>query len=198
LNEGQLSEKIQNSHIIDESLGREWLNYWMLARTAPLENRVPLYQYMTRARKRLMSRNLSGAQAYRLVQCIANEGANLNGTSGRPLSLVSKLAFSCQPQLFAPYDKRARAALRLCGHRTEGDYPAFMDAFNRELRPFKAELRKAGISAKNNIIGARVTMSQKLFERRTFDKYLMLVGGFSRERMKKIASGAQQKQHAGH
>lgn len=111
LKEGQLSEKIQKSRIIDESLGREWLNYWMLARTGPLENRVPLYQYMTRARRRLLSSNLSGAQAYRLVQCIANDGANLNGTTGRLLSLVSKLAFSCQPELFAPYDKRARAAL---------------------------------------------------------------------------------------
>ncbi len=117
-----------------------------------MENRVPLYQYMTRARRRLLSSNLSGAQAYRLVQCIANDGANLNVTTGRPLSLVSKLAFSCQPELFAPYDKRARAALRLGGHRTEGDYPAFMDAFIRELRPFKVALRKAGISAKNNIL----------------------------------------------
>lgn len=196
-NEEQICLKIQNASRIGRKLGREWLNYWMLSRTAPLENRDSLYRYMTRARRQLLSPNLTSERAYYLVQNIAETGAQLGGTTGRPLSLVSKLAFSCKPELFSPYDKRARAALKLGGHATNGNYPAFMIAFNNELCPFKGALTEAGISVGSNIFGVPVTMSQTLFEVRTFDKYLMLVGGFSRGKMKEIASGVKQKQHAG-
>jgi hypothetical protein len=111
---------------------------------------------------------------------------------------VSKLAFSCKPELFTPYDRRARAALHQLGdHATEGDYSAFMTAFNQELRPFKSALKKVGISKRSDIFDVPVTMSQKLLEVRSFDKYLMLVGGFSREQMTAVASGVCRKKHAG-
>jgi hypothetical protein len=197
-NEEQLCSRIQQGPIINTTLGVEWLNYWMLARTAPLVSRRRLYRYLTRARNQLLSTNLTGAGAYCLVQHLADAGANLGVTTGRPLSLVSKLAFSCKPELFTPYDRRARAALHQLGdHATEGDYSAFMTAFNQELRPFKSALKKVGISKRSDIFDVPVTMSQKLLEVRSFDKYLMLVGGFSREQMTAVASGVCRKKHAG-
>jgi hypothetical protein len=194
--EQALCQRVQQSSGIEDQLGKEWLNYWMLARTAPLDNRSDLYGYMTGAKVRLSNQSMSTQRAYCLVQTIAAEGAGMVGVWGRPLSLVSKLAFSCRPELFAPYDRRARIALKTKGHVTEGNYPVYMDAFHRELAEFIIDLRKARIDIHSPLLNGTVNMSQQIFELRTFDKYLMLLGGFSRAAMKQIVSGSDSKQHA--
>ncbi len=195
--EKSLCQQIQTAPAIEANLARTWLNYWMLARTAPLNNRAALCLYLSWARNHLNNLTLTSPSAYVLVQQIANAGAVSRGLTGRPLSLISKLAFSCQPELFSPYDSRARLALKILGgHITNGDYPAYMAAFNFELAKFKKALKIAGMSQRSHIFGVTVTMNQSLFELRTFDKYLMLRGEFSRVKMQKIANRLTLKQHA--
>lgn len=194
--EQTLCQRVQQSSGIEDQLGKDWLNYWMLARTAPLNGRSELYRYMTGAMVRLSNQSMNTQRAYYLVQTIAAEGADMVGVRGRPLSLVSKLAFSCRPELFAPYDRRARIALKTKGYVTEGNYPVYMDAFHSELAKFIRDLREARIDIHSPLFNGTVNMSQPLFDLRTFDKYLMLLGGFSRTAMKQIVSGSDSKQHA--
>lgn len=197
-NERQLCSTIQTLNCINAEIGKKWIDYWMLARAAPLVKRDTLYPYMTLAKKKLICLDKTGEDAYKVVQALAECGKKLDVAKGLPLSIMSKLAFCCQPTKFAPYDKRARTALRnKMRHRIkDGDYIEFMAAFISEFRTFEARLALTRIDKRTLQLIRKTKMDRKLFALRAFDKWLMIIGGFSRAKMRSIAYGPKQKRHA--
>ena len=182
--EGPLATDIQTAQTIQEPLVKQWLTYWMVARTAKRENRAQLCEFLNKAKERLSNPSLTGSTAFSLVETLAEEGKGLGIFNGRPTSLVSKFAFSCRPELFSPYDRLARAALHKSGYTIHAhDYRGYMQAFDAERKEFAEKARKSGITARVLVYRNQRMMEQHLFEMRACDKRLMLLGGFSEERM---------------
>ncbi len=182
--EGPLAIDIQTAQTIQEPLVKQWLTYWMVARTAKKEKRAHLCEFLGEAKKSLSNPALTGAKAFSLVETLAVEGKRLGIFNGRPTSLVSKFAFSCRPEIFSPYDRLARAGLKKLGHSIIAhDYRGYMQAFDEERKKFSNQVRNSRLTATALVYRSQSTMTQHLFEMRACDKRLMLLGGFSEKQM---------------
>jgi hypothetical protein len=115
---------------------------------------------------------------------LTNLGVTKGKTECRELSMLSKYAFSCNPRVFVPYDRRARDALRkVLGHKfKDGDYIAYMKAFEAAKEKVVSRLTSIGVTSDTfSVCGRR--LDKALFELRATDKRLMLAGGFSAKTM---------------
>jgi hypothetical protein len=153
-----------------------FLNYWMLARGNPLRHRESLLTFLNDhaipALKEIDPTVKPTRQTYAVVEHLSQRATSV-GNGKRPTSLLSKLALVICPEVFIPYDARARAALQ--GVR-EHAYCDYMEAVLSEKCAFDRALRD------KNLTAARLDpdgMSQSLFEMRALDKRLMLRGGFN-------------------
>lgn len=183
--EGPLVQSVQVAEYLDQPLVKRWLSYWMVARTVSRQNRAGLSDFLHNAKSRLICPSPISTDAFSIVEELADEGGRLPVFNGRPISLVSKFAFSCRPDLFSPTDSRARKGLGALGYRVKAqDYVGFMQAFNEQKIDFAKKCWRAGIVPENLIFNGNV-MPNALFERRSCDRYLMLLGGFSEELMRK-------------
>jgi hypothetical protein len=158
-----------------ESLKR-FLNYWGLARANPLKHREPLLTFLNDhaipALKEINPKSIPVRQTYAVIEKLSQRATSF-GNGNRQTSLLSKLALVICPEIFIPYDARAREALQ--GIR-EHAYCDYMEAVLSEKPAFDQALRD------KNLTAARLDangMSQALFEMSTLDKRLMLRGGFN-------------------
>jgi hypothetical protein len=181
--EGALSRDMRAMGPISEAFLRRWLGRWRLARSNP-----------TRLRSQL-ARQLEGVVRSAVIEAdetdlptrIPDLAAGLKeagATRGLQTSLVSKFAFSLRPEVIVPYDRRARLGLaKLLGYRLpDHDYPAYLAAFQQFVVDFSAHLDANGVTAEMRPEW-RSVMSERLFRMRAADKYFMLLGGFSVDRM---------------
>lgn len=181
--EGRMSREIQNLGVIDEAFLRRWLGLWMLARSNPRAYRPRLAAELGA----VVRPTLIEAPEERLPVLIPELARGLEAagaTKGVQTSLVSKFAFSLRPEVIVPYDKRAREGLgKMFGRRLpDHDYPAYLSAFDQFVSAFSVHLDETGIAEAMRDDWAPV-MSERLFRMRAADKYFMLLGGFSVERM---------------
>lgn len=158
-----------------ESLAR-FLNYWGLARANPLKHREPLLTFLNDeaipALKEINPKSIPVRQTYAVIEQLSQHATSF-GNGNRQTSLLSKLALVICPEIFIPYDARAREALQGIREHAYCDYMAAVlaekPAFDQALRDKK--LTAARLDANG--------MSQPLFEMRALDKRLMLRGGFN-------------------
>lgn len=144
--EGQLAAKLQCSDL-DEPLLRKWLATWMLSRSVPMERREKLRSFL-RETVRPALLGASRSSEYELVDELSQQARASGILNGRPTSLISKFAFSLRPEIFTPYDRRARIALRRAGHQVRPhDYAAYMRAFDAESDKVLRRLSDAGVFA---------------------------------------------------
>ena len=122
--------------------------------------------------------------AHRTVEELSSDVKDRDVLSVRPTSLLSKLAFCCQPEVFSPYDSLARKALRDDYGIKDHKYADYMEAIFLEKERVADMLRSRGITATSLRYKGKV-LGQNLFELRATDKWLMLRGGFKAERMRK-------------
>ena len=177
--EGRMSREIRELGAIDEAFLRRWLGLWMLARSNPTPYRPLLAGELgTVVRPALIA--APEEQLPALVSDLARGLKAAGATRGLQTSLVSKFAFSLRPEVIVPYDKRARQGLgEMFGRRLpDHDYPAYLAAFDQFYSAFSVHPDVIEITEAMRDDWATV-MSERLFLRRTADKYFMLLGGFS-------------------
>jgi hypothetical protein len=129
----------------------------------------------------LLAIDRASDEAYDVIEQLSARSLQQGVTSGRPTSMLSKLALAICPLVFIPYDSRVQEALRGVGKGIRADsYRDYMRAVLSEKPAFDRELAQRDLS----IESLKATgMSQALFEMRALDKWLMLCGGFSSETM---------------
>jgi hypothetical protein len=181
--EGALAQELQATSIISDDFLRRWLGVWMLARSNPKTYRTELASFLSeQAKPRITA--ASEAQLPTLVCELSVEMLQAQATRSRQTSLMSKFAFSLRPEVIVPYDRRARLGLGdMFGQRLQDhDYPAYLLAFNAFAAEVAQALNRQQITQRMRTDWEPV-MPKRLFEMRTADKYFMLLGGFSKERM---------------
>ena len=158
-----------------ENLTR-FVNYWMLARSNPLNHRETLLAFLNDhaipALKEIDPKSIPNRQAWAVVEQLSQRATSI-GNGSRPTSLLTKLALVICPEVFIPYDARARAALNGVQEHAYCDY---MEAVLSEKPAFDRALRDKNLTAAKLDANG---MSQSLFEMRALDKRLMLRGGFN-------------------
>lgn len=179
--EGTASKEIQTADGFEMATLVRFLNYWMLARSNPLNNRDALLKFLNEhaipALKAIDPENTPSRHTYAVIEELSERAQATNTTRGRPTSLLSKLALLMRPLVFIPYDTRVRAALQIAGNGVpDHNYTAYMVAVLSEKPGFDQTLKNKNLSVTS--LGAS-GMSQALFEMRALDKRLMLTGGFS-------------------
>jgi hypothetical protein len=119
-------------------------------------------------------------EAFNQVITLTNLAVETGKTECRELSMFSKYAFSCNPRIFVPYDKRGRDGLReVWQHKfKDGDYIAYMNAFDAAKVEVVSRLASIGVTSDTFSISGR-KLDKALFELRVTDKRLMLAGGFN-------------------
>ena len=181
-----------------------WLRYWMLGRFMPASHILISRTFLNlpSTRGRLLKCPARAAEMGRLVSELV--GALGEKCRRRYTSMVSKYAHTLRPEVFTPYDRRAKQALRNAGFRCpDHDYTAFCEGFAKRKSELRKDLRTRGIGTseicqiKNDAVRAarecglkldpRVVkeLSASLIWSRFTDKLLMLEGGFSEELMAK-------------
>ena len=188
-NEGRLSKGIQESLVIDTDLLRHWLGTWMLARSNPKVLRKTLAEKLTS-----LKGTIAATEPDRLPGLISDFANSLHlssATRGVQTSLVSKFAFSVQPEFIYPYDARARKGLealyniKIKNH----DYSSYFAAFEILQHEVDNELDKNMLYDLTS--SWQPVMSETLFRKRTADKYMMLLGGFNASLMSQAGLAAQ-------
>jgi hypothetical protein len=185
--EGAFHYRMAANPKFDDAALQNWLSFWMLSRTNPRNLRRPLLDYFNNEAIHLII-DADDSNAFSMVQYVARRGNDLGIFSGVATSTVSKLAFTLKPSLFNPYDMRVRKGLKafLGTSIRDHDYINYMHCFKLFKRHLGASLPNA-IQARlieddiNDNEGASVSLN------RVADKYLMLVGGFSVDRMRRDA-----------
>lgn len=95
----------------------------------------------------------------------------------KPISLVSKIAFLCRPDLFPPYDQLAKAGLniRRGGVQSGGEpylnsptYQEYLTAWNREFRKEQGELVRACQNERWRFVAEPLHVSLPAMQRRGF------------------------------
>jgi hypothetical protein len=184
--EGDLSRELQSTKNITEDFLRSWLGYWMLARSNPRDYRADLAHFLTQsARPRI--RSASDEELPALIEVLTVEMQRARATATLQTSLMSKFSFSLRPEIIVPYDRRARLSLsRMFGETLEDhDYLSYLSRFHRFADEVSQRLDQSGFTRNYK----PDWMSEQLFKMRTADKYFMLQGGFSRERMARGLTG---------
>jgi len=183
--EGQLAAAIQADGPLAADTFKAWLIKWMVARNSLLRHRTDLLTFLNEhARPAFLAGEHQGPV---LVEHLRDQVQAF--THGRPTSLMSKFAFSCCPTIYAPYDRRARSALRVLHFVVpDHNYGPYMGAFTAVRESVAAALVDIHITLEavmddlginqGNYPPNQPPMDQALFEMRTTDKFLMLLGGF--------------------
>jgi len=180
-NEGTFSKRIQESLVIDTDLLTHWLGTWMLARSNPRVLRKTLAEQLTSLKVTIS--DTEPDRLPRLISDFANSLHLSSATKGVQTSLVSKFAFSIQPESIYPYDARARKGfealynIKIKNH----DYSSYFDTFKILQHEVDNQLDKNMLKDLTNYW--QPVMSEALFRKRTADKYMMLLGGFNASSM---------------
>lgn len=203
--EGRNSDRLRRMRHFDALQLDRWLADWMLARSVPRRVRPKLLSFLNKtAISRLLNCHRANNTSWRIVEDLACKAKHAAYLNGQPTSLISKLAFSLQPKIFAPYDARVRCALRQAGYKVpDHQYCNYMTCFVRETEKLIEELRRSGVtdttlqmfaafivnqlieSGDNTNQALCENLDQDLIKLRYADKYLMLNGGFNLDRMKR-------------
>lgn len=183
--EGALSRELRALQTISEAFLSKWLGRWMLARSNPIPYR-PLLAAQLEAVVRPALIGATEESLPTLVSDLAHGLKEAGATRGLQTSLVSKFAFSLRPEVIVPYDKRARLGLsEMFDHRIpEHDYSTYLATFGNFAASVSLHLEQTGINEAMRPKWEPI-MSEKLFKLRAADKYFMLLGGFSIDRMEK-------------
>ena len=181
--EGTLSREIRDVSPLSSATMKRWLGRMGLARFVPTKSREGLLAFLNEvAIPKLRTVPDDCTVAFSAVERLSEEILTRNILKGRPTSLLSKLGMALRPELFIPYDKRVRRALKNAGRKVrEHCYSDYMAAVMSEKPAFLEVLKMKNLSI--NSLGAEGLMSQSLFELRGLDKRLMLKGKFSPDRM---------------
>jgi len=185
LREGEISKQTLTVITITEDFLRSWLGYWGLARSNPRSLRASLAEGLNdKVRPILIDSVMPDlpSQIPILAKMLHEAGA----TRGIQTSLVSKFAFCLRPEMIVPYDQHAKRALKMAYETqiTDHDYETYYELFLRLQTSVSNELEASGISKRLEEFWTP-KMSKKLFEVRTADKFLMLLGGFSANAMQR-------------
>lgn len=168
----------------DDAEAVKWLSQWGLARRVkidPPSRTSRLQEFLDHtARPIFLAAASANEKAFGHVSTLTNLAVDKGKTECRELSMLSKYAFSCNPRIFVPYDRRARDALRkVMGHKLkDGDYIAYMKAFEAAKEEVVSRLTSIGVTSDTFSVCGR-KLDKALFELRATDKRLMLAGGFS-------------------
>jgi hypothetical protein len=181
--EGALASELRSTPIISESFLKRWMGIWMLARSNPVCLRPALASFLTVHARPLIVK-AKDDELPLLVTSLAAEIEASGAARTRQTSLVSKFAFSLRPESVAPYDRRARIGLgkRYKKRINDHDFVEYYNCFKRFLHEAGKSLDETGLT-RDLRIEWELHMSEKLFKMRTTDKYLMLEGGFRKDRM---------------
>jgi hypothetical protein len=187
MTEGVFHYRMAANPKFDESGLQEWLSIWMLSRTNPRNLRHSLLNFFNNeAIPLILTTNPSNG--FSIVENIARRGNELGVFSGIATSTVSKLAFTLNPALFNPYDMRVRKGLKafLGISIRDHDYVGYMDHFNSFTRYLGTSIPQ---SVQKSLLEAHINDSAGVSVKinRISDKYLMLLGGFSTDRMRRDA-----------
>jgi hypothetical protein len=181
--EGALARELQSIPTITEDFLRRWLGRWNLARSNPKTHRTELATFLSQyARPRIAI--ATDAELPALVCVLAADMRQVCATKNLQTSLVSKFAFSLRPEVIVPCDRRARLGLgKIFGKRLDDhDYLAYLQSFQDFTSEVAQALEQQQITQRL-LTEWEPVMSERLFKIRAADKYLMLLGGFSKERM---------------
>ena len=159
----------------------------MLARTVPRPMREKLATFLEFAKSKIL--DASEETLFKEIEELVPQAQNEVGLTGKPTSMMSKFAFSLRPDICSPYDARAREALRkdtqIAYKGLDHDYVSYMDAYTR----FKAELIASNVLIHPmDYTYKGISLNENLFWSRVADKYLMVLGGFNIETIRKEAS----------
>ena len=185
LKEEEIARQTMTVIRINETFLQSWLGYWMLARSNPRSLRAPLAEGLNdKVRPTLIDSVVPDlpSQIPILAKILHEAGA----TRGLQTSLVSKFAFCLRPETIVPYDQHAKRALKIAYETqiTDHDYETYYGLFSRLKDSVSEELDASGIAKRLEEYWAP-KMSKKLFQARTADKFLMLLGGFSANAMQR-------------
>ena len=189
--EGRFSKVIRSGRPLDLDALKSYLHLWGLSRTCPSDKRSRLLAFLNEvAIPKLNNAQRSSGPTeakYAIVEELSKHAVENGAATGRPTSLMSKLALAACPLVFIPYDRLARKALRDAGKGVrDHHYREYMSAVLSEKSVFDQELTRRGLSAVSlNATG----MSQDLFAMRALDKWMMLRGGFDAETMRAELAG---------
>ena len=189
LSEKKLSGQLLNISEITEDILKQWLGYWMLARSNPTYLRAELAKQLNElVRPSIL--NSSNEDLPLQIQFLTEELKKRNATKGKQTSLVSKIAFCLKPEIIVPYDKRARSGLtKVYGKKMiDHDYASYYKSFLQFKDEIDDKLEASSV-LENLRSDWQSAMSENLFKARTADKFLMLIGGFSVEKMAKAVQG---------
>ena len=185
MREEEISEQTRTIARITETFLQGWLGYWMLARSNPRFLRAPLAEYLNDKVRPVLIDSL-GPDLPPQIPILAKMLHEVAATRGIQTSLVSKFAFCLRPEIIVPYDQHAKRALKIYYKTkiTDHDYETYYELFVRLRATVSEDLDAFGTSKRLEEFWAP-KMSRKLFEARTADKFLMLLGGFSAEAMQR-------------
>lgn len=189
--EGRFSSTIQSGRPLDFDALKRYLYLWGLSRTCPSDKRGKLLAFINEAAIPRLNYTRQSSDAteakYAIVEELSKLAVENEVVSGRPTSLVSKLALAACPLIFIPYDRLARKALRDTGKGVrDHHYRDYMKAVLSEKSAFDRELTRRRLSAESLHASG---MSQDLFEMRALDKWMMLRGGFDAQTMRAELAG---------
>lgn len=183
--EGDISRQAQQRIFFDEAFAKKWLTYWMLQRTVKKHHQATLAEFMTEVMKPTIL-SASDDHAKIIVVNLAKQLKSREITSGIATSLASKFAFSLKPEVYVPYDKRAREGIRnFNGIKIQDhDYGSYLDIFFEFVVAFKLFLSNCGLIAEvQDLLRMNPSVQEGVFFYRSADKALMLMGGFNQNRM---------------
>ena len=182
--ESQFAKRIQ-TETINECLLKKWLKHWNVQRNINDNSgiRESVAKYLGEcARPEIL--DASEADLPGMIESISMHLKNENWTNrnARPTSLASKFVFSLRPEDVAPYDSRARAALRIVCRSPlkDHDYKAYWKAFQSFTCAIDQCLEKhmKNMTEKFQEEFKESKMTDKLFKLRAADKALMWIGGY--------------------
>ena len=170
----------KSSDGLSESEFHRFLIRWRVMRNSLPSRRSDLLRLLCDEAPRLES----GTEVKKLAEKAQDKEMTTMSSNGNrilPTSLISKVAFCINPQIFAPMDTLSNRGIK----RTVGtsvdrhDYPKYLEEFKKVHDKVSCHLtKKSWTSATFKFGDKEDNVLTEIFSRRVTDKYLMLFGSF--------------------